>query len=160
MNAIKKILLGALLVFIPYFAYKQYIQYIRYSPPSNYDYSVNPDINRNMYNQETVKQFYQAVFETGNVARNMWYENQIDVRMFDGKDSRYAEAVSKYNHAQATAAYLEQKLLNSARLKKMGFSNEDIREKQTALTPVSFRLLLHEIFIQIMAKPNPEIRRQ
>ncbi len=143
MNAIKKILLGALLVFIPYFIYKQYIQYIRFSPPNNYDYKVNPEIDGTYYNPETVKQLYQAAFETGNIARNMWYENQIDVRMFDGKDSRYSEAVSKYNQAKATAAYLEQKLLYSARLKKMGFSNDDIRKaEETGADPSQYPFIL------------------
>lgn len=127
MRAIKKLFFVLIVLVAPYWGYLQYIQYIRFKAPSDYDYKVNEGIDKNYHNPETVKQFYQAVYEVGNIARNCWYENQIDVRMFDGGDSRYALSIAKYHQAKASAAFLEQKLLNSAAFKKAGFGSEDIR---------------------------------
>ena len=127
MNTIKKIALTLAVILVPYFGYKQYTQYVRFSPPSSYDYAISSEIDKAYYNPETVQKLHKAAFEVGNLARNYWYENQIDVRLFDGKDSRYSTAIGAYNDAKATAAFLEQKLIYSAQLKKAGFSNDDIQ---------------------------------
>lgn len=128
MKTIKIVVLILLLIFIPYFIYNKYIQHKRFNPPSAYDYVLNNEVDVHYYDPEIVQKYYENAAKVGNLARNYWYEIQVDVRAMNPNDPKYAPFISEYQQAQATTKYLEQRLLLSTKLKKMGLTNADIRE--------------------------------
>ncbi|MFN0204289.1 MAG: peptidoglycan-binding domain-containing protein [Bacteroidia bacterium] len=132
----KKLLLILVPLAIIWYLYNQYVRYRRFHPPSAYDYAVNDSIDAHYFDAAKVLQYYQTAQEVGSIARNAWFEHFIDVRLQSSTDAEAKPYILRYQQAIATAKMLEKQLILSAKWKKMGLKNEDIRLLETSGTSI------------------------
>lgn len=119
------IIIGVILAI--WFGIVQYRNYVRFHPPAPFDHAINDSIDAHYYNAQGALQYFQAVQEAGQIARNAWFEQGIDVRMQNPVTGEGRVYVEKYNQAHAMANFWERKLIASQQLKNLGFTNADIQ---------------------------------
>jgi hypothetical protein len=131
MKTFKRVFFGALILFIPYFIYKEYIEYIRFAPPSDYDFPISAEVDLQYHDPSIVEKYLASAQKVGQIARSAWYEHQVDVRMMgETPDAAYASYIQTYNQAKTSAIFMEKKLLFSAKCKKLGFTNAQIQQAE------------------------------
>lgn len=122
----KKLLFGIIIIGLPLIVFFQYKNYKRFSPPTNYEYSISRGIDANYYDQDLISEYYSKAIEIGSFARLKWRNESIDVR-FPDQDSEVELNASKYyNQLMSRVQRIEQKLILSANLKSKGLNNADI----------------------------------
>jgi hypothetical protein len=113
----------------------QYIRYNRFKVSDKYDYHIPPGIDPNYYDQKTVLEYYDLAYQIGSYARNMWFNEGIDVKLAEKNNALSQNATAKYNQMLATESFLEAKLKESARLKSFGYDNAAIKNiEQTGIS--------------------------
>jgi murein L,D-transpeptidase YcbB/YkuD len=123
----KRLFYLIIILSLPVLVYFQYVKYKRFHPPVDYEYVVNPDIDKEYHDPEVVHRYYQNALGVGSYARYIWRKHRTDVRFASPDDPAEAVYLETYNQTIARARFLEDRLLASAHLKKAGYSNSDIR---------------------------------
>jgi hypothetical protein len=122
----KKLLFGIIIIGLPLIVFFQYKNYKRFSPPVNYEYSINTAVDINYHNSDLVSEYYSTAIEIGSYARLKWRNENIDVRFPDQDSESDLNASKYYNQLLARVQQLEQKLITSANLKSQGLNNADV----------------------------------
>ena len=125
--AMRKIFISALVIAVIFGIYHYADQYIRFHQPSNYDYKLNDSIDKQYHDANFVLKYHQKAQEVGNIARNAWFEHKVDVLMANKSSAEAKPYLLDYQAAKSEAWLMERKLIQSAKLKKMGLSNEEIK---------------------------------
>lgn len=113
----------------------------RYHAPSEFDYVVNEDIDKDYFDPDVVLKYYQTALEAGTFARHCWKVDRLDVRRGDISDPDLQSKIRTYQAYLSSAKYLENKLLKSAAYKSQGLSNEDIQYiEENGLDMKTFRV--------------------
>lgn len=105
----------------------QYFKDRRFNPPSDYDYPISEQIDKDFYDPIVLKTYYQTALEIGTYARALWHSEGIDVRFLEEENIASIEAVNYYNQLLVTAKQLENQLVKAKALKDEGFENFEIR---------------------------------
>lgn len=124
----------------------QYFKDRRFNPPSDYDYTISEQIDKDFYDPTVLKTYYQTALEIGTYARALWHSEGIDVRFLDQENIASIEAVNYYNQLIVTAKQIENQLVRAKSLKDKGFENREIRMiMEQGLTPeeISLRQQAH-----------------
>ncbi|MCF6352711.1 MAG: peptidoglycan-binding protein [Cyclobacteriaceae bacterium] len=122
----KKISIILLIVLLSTILFFQYSAYKRYNPPGNYNYPVNDSIDINFYKPLLVQQYYENAYQIGSFARQLWFNEGIDIIFLDERKSESKNAIAYYKTLLATTKIIEQKLVRSGNLKKQGYNNSEI----------------------------------
>lgn len=131
----KRIIILFFVIAISFLLYFQYVKYRKFSPPNNYDYTINTkDIDANYHNQEMILEYFDKATRLGNFAREQWYNYEIDV--LSPESTPQAQNTAKfYQEMLVRVKFLEAKLIASQKLRNQGFDNQAIKtieEKQIA----------------------------
>lgn len=122
----------------------QYFKDRRFNPPSDYDYPISEQIDKDFYDPTVLKTYYQTALEIGTYARALWHSEGIDVRFLDQENIASIEAVNYYNQLIVTAKQIENQLVRAKSLKDEGFENREIRMiMEQGLTPEEISLRQH-----------------
>lgn len=108
----------------------QYLQLQRLSPAEDYSYTLREDIDLDYHNPTVVGAYYHAARQVGAFARQMWYSEDINVRLVDSDDPEEVAAGQYYVGLLAYADSLGARLARSARLKSKGYTNADIQQME------------------------------
>lgn len=128
----RKIFIVAILIAVIFGIYHYADQYIRFHSPSNYDYKLNDSIDKQYHDANFLRKYHQKTQEVGNIARNAWFEHKIDVLMHNQNAPESKMYITEYQGAKAEAWLMERRLIQSAKLKKMGLSNAEIKMAEEA----------------------------
>ncbi|MEM6843405.1 MAG: peptidoglycan-binding domain-containing protein [Bacteroidota bacterium] len=155
----KRLALLILIVTLPVIAYFQYQKYRRFHPPANYDHPANDSIDVHYHDPQVLQSYYKNTYEIGSFARQMWYNQQIDVRFPDQENPQATKALRYYQQLLQTTAYLEDRLVHSRQLKGEGFTNQEIKTMEAeGLSPQSFRLLHRQSLVGLkLGDENAEV---
>jgi hypothetical protein len=123
----RKIFISLLIIVVIFGIYHYADQYIRFHAPSNYDYKLNDSIDKQYHDANFVLKYHQKTQEVGNIARNAWFEHKVDVLMHNQNAPESKSYIRDYQVAKAEAWLMERKLIQSAKLKKLGLSNAEIK---------------------------------
>ncbi len=119
----------------------QFLKDRRFNPPSDYDFPISENIDKEFYDRTVVKDYYQAALEVGTFARAMWRDKLIDVRTPKVGDEKNKAAAEYYNSLIATAQWLQDKLEDSKRYKDQGYNDTQIKMiMEHGLTPDDLEL--------------------
>jgi len=128
------------ILFLAIYGYSKYREIQRFSPPSPYVYEISEEIDINYHNESQVSDYYHQVNDLEQFVRASWSGHKIDVlfpRENKGLDQTLAEV---YTEKRAKLQLTEARLEHSAKLKALGFSNDQIRSMElTGLSPEAFR---------------------
>ncbi|MDX2286135.1 MAG: peptidoglycan-binding domain-containing protein [Bacteroidia bacterium] len=137
----KRLFYLVVILSLPVLVFFQYDRYTRFHPPSDYAYPPAAGIDSAYFDPRTVQDYYAACGQSGTWARHCWKEWKIDVRAADPADEAARPCLERYQELLARARWLEQQLLASARLKALGYSNDDIRSMAAqGLSPAAYEL--------------------
>lgn len=106
--------------------YGQYSQYRRFKL-ENYEYKTAKNIDLNYHNKSFLLDYYEAVEDLNNYVKAQWSANGIDVRVPEDDDEETKVAAKGYTNRLAKVKFHEDQLLLSAKLKKKGMTNADVR---------------------------------
>ncbi|WP_020527164.1 peptidoglycan-binding domain-containing protein [Flexithrix dorotheae] len=136
----KKLAIILLIIALPIIIFFQYKQYERFHPPVNYTYPVNDSIDINYHDQLLVSKYYEQAFKVGAIARESWFNEDIDVRFPDLENIDARERAALYNQIIASVKHIEKILIQSKMLKAQGFNNEEIKTiEKEGISPKKFR---------------------
>lgn len=137
----KKLVISIFLVLLLIIIFFQFQNYRRLNPPDAYEYKINKEVDVNYHNPTFVKDYYKGAYEIGTFARELWYNNRIDVLFSNHKSEQSVNATKVFNSMKIKVVEIENILLNSAKLKKQGFSNHEIQEMEiSGMGPGEFML--------------------
>ncbi|MFK7783893.1 MAG: peptidoglycan-binding protein [Crocinitomicaceae bacterium] len=125
----KNILIFLLGVIILILLYGQYSNYKRFKL-ENYEYKVEKGIDKGYHDKSFLFDYYEAVEDLNTYVKAQWSANGIDVRVPDVDDEENKAAAKIYSKKLAKVKYYEDQLLLSAKLKKSGMSNADVKSFQ------------------------------
>lgn len=132
----KQLFYLVVIIVLPIILFFQYQNWRRFHPPSTYEYTINEEVDTDYFDPQVVQNYYTAALEAGNYARYCWAEHDIDVRHADLSDPEEAKHVKRYQQHLSSAQYLEGKLLRSTKLKRQGYTQEEIQKiVETGQTP-------------------------
>ncbi len=137
----KRLLAILIVIAILVYAYFNYIEDRRFNPPSDYDYPVSEQIDKNYFDSTLVRDYYETVLEIGNFARSSWAYDGVDVKLPDYGKTEDKLKAAYYKSLWASAKLLEGKLEKSKKLKDQGYDDDEVRtiiEKE--LTPNDLKL--------------------
>ena len=123
----KRLALLVIIITLPIIAYYQYRKFRRFHPPSTYDYVVKDSIDVHYHDPEVLQHYYKNVYEIGAFARQVWHNQEVDVRYPDQDNPEAVRAASYYQQLWETTTYLEGRLVRSRELKDAGYANNDIK---------------------------------
>lgn len=123
----KKILLFIIALSLVYLVVNRCQTYYRFNPGNNYNYPTSSKVDANYHDAKMVEEYYRLAYEIGSFARIVWNNEGIDVKYPNKADSVSINASKHYKNMQRTVKKIEQKLIQSAELKRNGYSNEDIK---------------------------------
>jgi Putative peptidoglycan binding domain len=123
----KRIIILVVVVSLVALAITQYLRYKKFNVPNNYDYTVAENIDVNYHNASMLADYYTTAYQIGSLAREMWFNHSIDVKLTDKGDTQSINASLAYNQLWAKAKQIEGKLKEAKRLKDVGLSNEEIK---------------------------------
>jgi len=109
--------------------YGQYSQYKRFKL-ENYEYKVAKNIDLGYHDKSFVLDYYEAIEDINSHVKAQWSANSIDVRVPEDDNEETKVAVKAYTRKLAKVKYYEGQLLLSARLKKEGVNNADVKSYQ------------------------------
>ena len=136
----KRLFYLIVIIVLPLLLFFQWKKYRRFNPPTDYRYLLNDSIDANYHDPEQVLTYYRSAEATGTFARYCWRKKGIDVRHPNLDDPEEKLAVQTYQQYVATTQALERKLLQSAKWKDAGMSNQDIqRMEQSGLTASQYK---------------------
>lgn len=136
----KKILIALFIILISFIVFFQYKSYKKYNPPDYFNYAVNDNIDVNYYDPVVVQQYFENAYQLGSFARQLWFNNGIDINFLDENKYESRNAAAYYKTLIATTNILEQKLIRSSKLKETGFTNSDIKRiMEDAISPEKIR---------------------
>lgn len=127
----KKLIISIFLILLLIILFFQFQNYRRLNPPTFYEYSINKNIDINYHNPVLVYDYYRLCYDIGSFSREQWYNYRIDVLFPDQESDESMKASEKFNLMKSKVSEIETRLLLSAKLKKEGFSNEEILEMET-----------------------------
>ena len=127
----KKLLFLILIITLPVIAYFEYVSWKRFHPATDYVYSISNEIDVNYYDHSLVQEYYENTMEIGRFARQKHFNEDIDVQFPDDQNIEAINASKYYNRLLARTKYLEGLLKESAKLKKGGLSNEEVKTVET-----------------------------
>lgn len=137
----KRLLAILIVIAILVYAYFNYIEDRRFNPPSDYDYPVSEQIDKEFYDSAVVRDYYETVLEIGNFARSSWTHDGVDVLSPDSKKHMDKLKADYYISLRAAARMLENTLERSKRLKDQGYSDAEIKMIiEKGLTPEDIEL--------------------
>jgi Putative peptidoglycan binding domain len=129
------------IISLPLIVFFEYDRYRRFHPPSEYGWPVHADIDPDYHDPEAVKRYIELGEGAASYARYIWKKQGIDVKRENPSDPEAKAYADTYRRYLASARHLEQKLLQSADLKKRGFSNEQIRRiEQEGISPETLQI--------------------
>ncbi|WP_124981784.1 peptidoglycan-binding domain-containing protein [Nonlabens xiamenensis] len=151
----KQIIIFLLLVILGFIVYDFYGDWRRFHP-SVAAYKKSNKIDVNYHDSQTLRDYYKAVAALDNFVQLQWTAHDIDLRYPESDDDMTWVSLEEYADLQATVAYYERKLEQSAQWKAQGWDNERIRNKELGIsqplpTDHQKRLLL----LQQMLKDKP-----
>lgn len=124
----KKLIISIFLILLLLIVFFQFQNFRRLNPPAQYEFAINKEIDVNYYDPIAVKEYFKSAYEIGVFARELWYNERIDVLYPDYSSEQSIDASKVFITMKSKATELEMKLLHSAHLKKQGFANNEIRE--------------------------------
>lgn len=124
----KRIAITLCIVFLGVIAFTNFKNYRRFSPPTLYIYTLRTDIDAQYHDPSVLLAYYENARRLPIMAREQWYNNDIDVLTPDHEKQASVEACEIFRKLQATTDVLGARLAYSAQLKKLGFTNAEIRE--------------------------------
>ena len=130
----KKLLIIVIVITLPLIAFFQYKEYKRFHPPVDYEYTLSDNIDLNYHDQTLVDEYYAKALEIGFFARMQW-RNEIDVRFPDIGNLEEVNSAKYYNRLLARTTQLENVLTNSLRLKTDGYTNDEIKQIESGVSP-------------------------
>ena len=136
----KKLFFLVVIITLPLIAFFQYKNYKRFHPPVSYDFVPGDSVDVNYHDQDMVQQYFKNVYEIGKFAREMWFNESIDVRFPDKDDPMAMNATQYYNTLLSQTTMMDKKLTKSYEWKRMGYNNRQIKELEIkALDPEKIR---------------------
>ncbi|MBX2843441.1 MAG: peptidoglycan-binding protein [Flammeovirgaceae bacterium] len=136
----KKLAIIILIITLPIIIFFQYKQYERFHPPVNYTYSINDSIDYHYHNQLLVSQYFEQAYKVEALARESWFNENIDVRFPDLENKKARTKAELYNQIIASAKYIEKILIYSKNLKDLGYSNTEIKIiEREGINPKKFK---------------------
>ena len=130
----KKLLILIIIITLPLIAFFQYKRYERFHPPVSYEYDINDSIDVNYHDHQFVKEYFANAVEISAYARQQWRNEGVDVR-FPNQNSQTELTISKYyNDLVARTQWLEAKLVQSDRLKRKGYNNDDVKKIESGVS--------------------------
>lgn len=152
----KQILIVILVVILLIFGYNQYSDYKRFHSPG-VDYVSDKKIDLNYHDKNFLLNYYQAIEDLNSYVRTQWVTQDVDVRNPEDDDKDTQNAVLGYNKKLGIVKFYEDKLVESAILKKQGISNKEIVFfEQNGLNAKDFKQFLKRKFLMDTYKSNPE----
>lgn len=152
----KQILIVILFVILLIFGYNQYSDYKRFHSPG-VDYVSDKKIDLNYHDKNFLLNYYQAIEDLNSYVRTQWVTQDVDVRNPEDDDKDTQNAVLGYNKKLGIVKFYEDKLVESAILKKQGISNKEIVFfEQNGLNAKDFKQFLKRKFLMDTYKSNPE----
>ena len=152
----KQILIVILVVILLIFGYNQYSDYKRFHSPG-VDYVSDKKIDLNYHDKNFLLNYYQAIEDLNSYVRTQWVTQDVDVRNPEDDDKDTQNAVLGYNKKLGTVKFYEDKLIESAILKKQGISNKEIVFfEQNGLHAKDYKQFLKRKFLIDTYKSNPE----
>lgn len=109
--------------------YGQYSNYRRFKL-ENYEYKAAKGIDKAYHDKSVLFDYYEAVEDLNTYVKAQWSANGLDVRVPADDDEENKAAAKAYSKKLAEVKYYEDQLLLSAKLKKSGMSNADVRSFQ------------------------------
>ncbi|TAH19288.1 MAG: peptidoglycan-binding protein [Cytophagales bacterium] len=123
----KRILILLVVISLIVIAIFQYLNYRKFNEDGSYDYVVSEKIDANYHDKAILSDYYSTAYQIGSLAREVWFNHRIDVKAVDKGDVNSVNASLAYSQLRIKAKSLESKLMESKRLKDLGFDNEAIR---------------------------------
>jgi hypothetical protein len=124
----KKLILPLILIFLIVISIFKIREWRKFSPPNEYDYVVLSDkIDANYYDAKIVSEYYETAYKIGNFARQAWSNYDIDVKFPDQNNPQSVATGQNYQQMLARTKQIETKLVESKRLKSLGFGNQDVK---------------------------------
>lgn len=127
----KRLFYLIVIIGLPVIAYFQFENYRALHPPEDYTLTPNPEIDASYHDPQVVLNYYTLLQEAKSFAGSCWENDRFNVKTTDPVDPDHQELMARYHQYLATAQHLEQKLIQSAKWKKEGFSNENIQKMET-----------------------------
>lgn len=146
------------IISLPLIVFFEYDRYRRFHPPSEYGWPANAGIDPDYHDPEVVKRYFELGEGSASYARYIWKKEGIDVKRDNPSDPEAQTYAGTYRRYLASAWHLEQKLLQSAALKKQGFSNEQIRQmEQEGISPETLQMkeLTENKVLSVMGDEGP-----
>lgn len=129
----KQIIIFILVLILGFVAYDFYKDWERFHAP-NYEYTTTNEIDLNYHDQAMVWDYEEAIHEVNSYVKLQWTANDIDVRLPEDDDLETQQAVKTYSKKLAKIKYLEQKLTQSALMKKDGTTNDQVKKAENNIT--------------------------
>lgn len=141
----KRIIILLVFISLVIIAFSQYLKYKKFNIPNDYDYKIAEDIDANYHDVSLLSDYYTTAYQIGSLAREMWFNHGIDVKLADKSDPQSVSATLAYNQLLAKVKFLEGKLRESKRLKDLGYNNLDIKYmEENGVSEKNF--LLYQLF--------------
>jgi hypothetical protein len=129
------------IVVLPIVAWVEIDRYRRLHAPGDYAYAIPDSLDWDYHDPELLLDFLQSAAHAEAYARGVWRQHKIDVlRPAPGNAEAQLHARTYAAH-RAAAKALEQKLLRSARLKRQGWTQAQIRRWEADSTLETLELL-------------------
>ncbi len=137
----KRLLAIAIIIGIIAYIAVQFLKDRRFNVPSDYDFEISQNIDKDFYDPSVLKEYYGTVLEVGTFARSMWRTYTFDVRSPDADNPEEVLKSDYYNQLRETALFLQDKLEKSKVYKEQGYTNPEIKLiMEQGLTPEDLRL--------------------
>ncbi|MEO1416618.1 MAG: peptidoglycan-binding protein [Bacteroidota bacterium] len=127
----KRLFYLIVIIGLPVIAYFQFENYRALHPPEDYTLAPNPEIDASYHDPQVVLSYYTLLQQAKSFAGSCWENDRLNVKTSDPIDPDHQALMARYHQYIATAQHLEQKLIQSAKWKKEGFSNAAIQKMET-----------------------------
>lgn len=152
----KKIIIVLLSIILLIMGYNLYSRYKRFHSPGT-DYISNQKIDYNYYNQATLLSYYQAIEEANSYVKMAWANESVDVRNPNDDDNDTKAATSIYNKKLGTVQFYEDKLVQSAKMKSEGLSDNDVKSfEESGYKLKDYNEFIKRKFLVDTFKSNPD----
>ena len=152
----KQIIIVLLTVILLILGYNLYSNYHRFHSPGT-DYVSNQKIDLNYHDQTTLQNYYQAVEDANNYVRMSWVNDDVDVRNPEDNDNDTKAVVSNYTKKVGIVKLYEDKLIQSAKMKSEGLTNNDvINFEESGFKEKEYDEFIKRKFLMETFKSNPE----
>ena len=126
----KKVAVASIILLLIVIAWFEFTRFKKYNPPAQYEYIFDQGVDVHYHDQELVKLYFQQARTASTLGNEMWNTYGIDVKAPDAENSIAMNAAYEYTSLLGSVDYMGQKLLQSAKWKEQGFSNEEIKQME------------------------------